>query len=263
MIARLQKLVRPFLLRRSKAEVLSELPDKEEHTLLFEFERNERERYLANAAMIRNQLAKEEKNEKNTIQILAMITRLRQLCQDARLVYENIDTLSSKLKGCMELIQSCIRAHKKILLFSSFTSMLELIIEELENEGIAYYLLTGAVSKEKRHQDVEQFQKDDTPIFLISLKAGGTGLNLTAAEVVIHFDPWWNLSAQNQATDRAYRIGQHNNVQVFQLIMKDTIEERIQELQAKKKDLADLFVATQDHNLLRAMSREELLELFM
>lgn len=263
MIARLQKLVRPFLLRRSKAEVLSELPDKEEHTLLFEFERKERERYLANASMIRKQLAKEEKKEKNAIQILAMITRLRQLCQDARLVYENVDTLSSKLKGCMELIQSCIRAHKKILLFSSFTSMLELIGEELEKEGIAYYLLTGAVSKEKRHHDVEQFQKDETPIFLISLKAGGTGLNLTAAEVVIHFDPWWNLSAQNQATDRAYRIGQHNNVQVFQLIMKDTIEERIQELQAKKRDLADLFVATQDHNLLHAMSREELLELFM
>ena len=140
--------------------------------------------------------------------------------------------------------------------------MLDLLKEELDKEGISYYLLTGSLAKEKRHTYVEKFQKDDTPVFLISLKAGGTGLNLTAAEVVIHFDPWWNLSAQNQATDRAYRIGQHNNVQVYQLIMKGTIEERIQELQNKKKDLADLFVATQSDNLLRSMSREELLSLF-
>lgn len=262
MTKRLQALVRPFLLRRSKQEVLNELPDKEEHTLFFEFEKKERALYLANAANIRMQITDEHEQRTNTIKVLALITRLRQLCQDARLVYENVDTASSKLKGCMELIHRCMRSNKKMLLFSSFTSMLELIAIELEKEGIRYYQLTGSVPKEKRHQTVEQFQKDDTPIFLISLKAGGTGLNLTAAEVVIHFDPWWNLSAQNQATDRAYRIGQHNNVQVFQLIMKDSIEERIQDLQAKKKDLADLFVTTQDHNLLRGMSREELLELF-
>ena len=140
--------------------------------------------------------------------------------------------------------------------------MLDLLAQELEKEGIRYYLLTGATAKEKRHADVERFQKDNTPLFMISLKAGGTGLNLTAAEVVIHFDPWWNLSAQNQATDRAHRIGQHNNVQVYQLIMKGTIEERIRHLQEKKKDLADLFVRTQNENLLRSMSKEELLSLF-
>ncbi|WP_075876625.1 DEAD/DEAH box helicase [Merdibacter massiliensis] len=262
MTMRLQQLVRPFLLRRTKQEVLKELPDKEEHTLFFEFEKKEKELYLANATRMREQIEKESNARNNSIEILSLITRLRQLCLDDRLVYENIEYNSSKLRGCMELIQNCIRAKKKILLFSSFTSMLDLLKEELDKEGISYYLLTGSLAKEKRHSYVEKFQKDDTPVFLISLKAGGTGLNLTAAEVVIHFDPWWNLSAQNQATDRAYRIGQHNNVQVYQLIMKGTIEERIQELQNKKKDLADLFVSTQSDNLLRSMSREELLSLF-
>lgn len=262
MTARLQRLVRPFLLRRTKQEVLSELPDKEEHILYFELEKKEKELYLANAANVRAKIEQQQTPTQDTIAILALITRLRQLCQDARLVYEDIDWISSKLRGCMELIRSCIRAQKKVLLFSSFTSMLDLLAQELEKEGIRYYLLTGATAKEKRHADVERFQKDDTPLFMISLKAGGTGLNLTAAEVVIHFDPWWNLSAQNQATDRAHRIGQHNNVQVYQLIMKGTIEERIRHLQEKKKDLADLFVRTQNENLLRSMSKEELLSLF-
>ena len=140
--------------------------------------------------------------------------------------------------------------------------MLDLIHQEMEKEGISCYVLTGSLPKEKRREYVETFQHDDTPVFMISLKAGGTGLNLTAADVVIHFDPWWNLSAQNQATDRAHRIGQHNNVQVYSLIMKGTIEEKIQDLQQKKSDLAQLFVNTQNTNLLRDMSREELLDLF-
>lgn len=262
MTARLQQLVQPFLLRRTKQEVLDELPDKEEHTLFFEFEKKEKELYLANAASAAKQIAQELDPAQDGIAILALITRLRQLCLDARLVYENIETPSGKLRGCMELIHSCIGARKKILLFSSFTSMLELVRKELENAEIPYFLLTGATPKEQRHRDIERFQNDDTPLYLISLKAGGTGLNLTAAEVVIHFDPWWNLSAQNQATDRAHRIGQHHNVQVYRLIMKHSIEEQIQKLQEKKKELAQLFVHTQRENLLKAMSREELLALF-
>ena len=259
---RLQRLVRPFLLRRTKQEVLQELPDKEEHVLQFHFDQKERELYLANAAGIRQEIENGLNTSRDSIAILALITRLRQLCQDARLVYENADWISSKLQGCMELVRSCIQAGHKILLFSSFTSMLDLIREEMEKEGISCYVLTGSLPKEKRREYVEAFQHDDTPVFMISLKAGGTGLNLTAADVVIHFDPWWNLSAQNQATDRAHRIGQHNNVQVYSLIMKGTIEEKIQELQQKKSDLAQLFVNTQNTNLLRDMSREELLDLF-
>lgn len=259
---RLQRLVRPFLLRRTKQEVLQELPDKEEHVLQFHFDQKERELYLANAAGIRQEIENGLDTSRDSIAILALITRLRQLCQDARLVYENADWISSKLQGCMELVRSCIQAGHKILLFSSFTSMLDLIREEMEKEGISCYVLTGSLPKEKRREYVEAFQHDDTPVFMISLKAGGTGLNLTAADVVIHFDPWWNLSAQNQATDRAHRIGQHNNVQVYSLIMKGTIEEKIQELQQKKSDLAQLFVNTQNTNLLRDMSREELLDLF-
>lgn len=261
-ISALQRLVRPFLLRRTKKEVLEELPDKEEHVLYFHLDKKERALYAANAANVRDRVESEMNGGQDKIVILSLIMRLRQICQDARLIYENVDWVSSKLRGCMELIQSCIRNHKKVLLFSSFTSMLELIRQELEKESISYYLLTGSVQKEKRQEYVDRFQQDDTPVFMISLKAGGTGLNLTAAEVVIHFDPWWNISAQNQATDRAYRIGQHNNVQVYNLIMKDTIEERIQTLQAKKKDLAELFVNTQNTNILRSLSKEELLELF-
>ena len=131
----------------------------------------------------------------------------------------------------------------------------------LDKQKLPYYMLTGSTNKEKRREMVEAFQKDDTPIFLISLKAGGTGLNLTAAEAVIHIDPWWNVSAQNQATDRAHRIGQNANVQVYRMIMKDSIEEKIEKLQQQKKDLADNFVEGNDGSL-STMSKADILDLF-
>ena len=151
-------------------------------------------------------------------------------------VYDNIDQPSSKLKACMELIKTMQENKQKVLLFSSFTSVLDLIAEECQKAGITYYMLTGSTNKEDRRELVSRFQKDDTTLFLISLKAGGTGLNLTSAENVIHYDPWWNVSAQNQATDRAYRIGQKSNVQVFNLVMKDSVEEKIIEMQKRKKN---------------------------
>ena len=122
-------------------------------------------------------------------------------------------------------------------------------------------MITGAVDKKKRKEEVDAFQSDDSDVFLISLKAGGTGLNLTKAQAVIHFDPWWNVSAQNQATDRAYRIGQKNNVQVFNLVMKDSVEEKIIELQKRKKELADMFVENNSGGLSQ-MSKEDILSLF-
>ena len=143
----------------------------------------------------------------------------------------------------MELVANGAAGGHKILLFSQFASMLALIRERLETVGIGSYLLTGDTPKEERLRMVDSFQKDGTPVFLISLKAGGTGLNLTAADMVIHYDPWWNVAAQNQATDRAHRIGQEKQVMVYKLITSDTIEENILKLQEAKKDLADQIVS--------------------
>lgn len=143
----------------------------------------------------------------------------------------------------MEIIRNARAAKSQVLLFSQFTRVLEVIQEHLEQEKIGYYLLTGSTSKEKRAKMVEDFNQDKTPVFLISLKAGGTGLNLTAASIVIHFDPWWNVAAQNQATDRAHRIGQKQVVTVYKLIMKNTLEEKILRLQERKAQLSDDIIS--------------------
>lgn len=259
---KLKKLVAPFVLRRNKKEVLRELPDKIEQNYIIDFSEEENKLYVAHLAQVNRELS-QMVNMKSTdkITILAMLTKLRQLCCEPRLVFENIHEPSSKLKACIHLIQTLKENKQKVLLFSSFTSMLELIADELYKEGISYYILTGATNKEERRELVERFQNDSTTVFLISLKAGGTGLNLTSAEAVIHYDPWWNQSAQNQATDRAYRIGQRKKVQVFKLVMKNSIEEKIQKLQLMKKELADMFVENNETNLAK-MSKEELLSLF-
>jgi len=258
----LKKLISPFILRRRKQEVLTELPDKIETTLPIEFSEDEKKLYLANLSQVNVELqAKLEMEEANSILILAMLTKLRQICCEPRVLYEDIKEQSSKVAACMDLILRLRENEKKILLFSSFTSVLDLIATALRAERISYYVLTGSTDKVKRRALVAQFQEDDTGVFLISLKAGGTGLNLTAAEAVIHFDPWWNMSAQNQATDRAHRIGQERTVQVFKLIMKDSIEEKIQLLQEAKKDLADAFVEGND-GAITSMSREDIMELF-
>ena len=168
--------------------------------------------------------------------------RLRQICCDPRLCYGNYKAGSAKLKTCMDLIRTGVEGEHKILLFSQFTSMLDLIEEELKKEGIECYKLTGATPKEERIQMVSRFHQNEVPVFLISLKAGGTGLNLTAADIVIHYDPWWNVAAQNQATDRTHRIGQEKQVMVYKLITSDTIEENILNLQEAKRNLADQIV---------------------
>jgi len=260
--AALKRLISPFILRRRKQDVLKELPDKIETTLPIEFNEDEKKLYLANLSQVNIELQEQlQLNQNNSIAILAMLTRLRQICCEPRILYENIIDQSSKINACMELIIQLRASGKKILLFSSFTSVLNLISDALNHEGISHYKLTGSTDKVKRRDLVAKFQEDDTGVFLISLKAGGTGLNLTAAEAVIHFDPWWNMSAQNQATDRAHRIGQENTVQVFKLIMKDSIEEKIQQLQEAKKDLADAFVEGNDGTI-TSMSREDIMELF-
>lgn len=259
---RLQKMIRPFVLRRLKRDVLKDLPDKLEKDMFSPLESEQKELYEAHTERLRLMLGMQSDAEFRTskLQILAEITRLRQICCYPGLVYEGYKGNSSKLEMCMELIQNAVNGGHKILLFSQFTTMLEVLAEHLKKAKISFYMLTGATSKEKRAKLVQAFNKDETSVFCISLKAGGTGLNLTAADIVIHYDPWWNLAVQNQATDRAHRIGQQNVVSVYRLFMKDTIEERIRTLQEKKRELADEILSGEGISQ-ALISREEVLEL--
>ena len=171
-----------------------------------------------------------------------MLTKLRQLCCHPSLVYPDYNGNSAKLDTCLELLSSATDGGHKVLVFSQFTTMLDVIRNKLVEMGISHYILKGDTPKTERMRLVNRFNADDTQVFLISLKAGGTGLNLTGADVVIHYDPWWNESVMNQATDRAYRIGQNRSVQVYKLIMKNTLEEKIMKLQEKKSALSSLMV---------------------
>ena len=199
--------------------------------------------------------------QENKLQILAELTKLRQICCDPSLVYENYNKESAKLITCVNYIENGISSGHKILLFSQFTTMLDILKEKLQQNNLRVFMLTGSTSKKKRRELVEAFQEGGADVFLISLKAGGTGLNLTAADIVIHYDPWWNVAAQNQATDRAHRIGQKNKVNVIKLIAKNSIEERILKLQEKKKELADKIISG-EHTSLSSFTKEDLLELF-
>lgn len=256
----LKAMISPFVLRRTKKQVLKELPDKVEKTITIEFESAERKLYLAHLAAANKQL-KTLDGKSDRIQILAMLTRLRQICCEPRMAFDNIKRVSSKMEACLDIIDNYKENGKKVIVFSSFKTALELIADELDKRGVKYHMLTGSTNKIKRKEYVDAFQHDDSTVFLISLKAGGTGLNLTAAEGVIHFDPWWNMSAQSQATDRAHRIGQKNTVFVYKLIMADSIEEKIQKLQEAKKNLADTFVEGNDGRI-TSMTTDEIMSLF-
>ncbi|MEY8338749.1 DEAD/DEAH box helicase [Lachnospiraceae bacterium 62-35] len=259
-LLRLRKMTGPFILRRLKAEVLKELPEKLETVVYSLFEKEQRELYAANASLLKKQLEEGGTAGKDKMQILSGLTRLRQICCDPALCYQNYHGESAKLETCVDLIKNGVSGGHKILLFSQFTSMLEIIGRRLRKEEIDYHVLTGETPKEERLKVVDSFHRDDVPVFLISLKAGGTGLNLTAADVVIHYDPWWNVAAQNQATDRVYRIGQEKKVSVFKLITKNTIEENILFLQESKKELAEQII-TEGTISLASLGKEELMEL--
>ena len=259
---RLRRMIRPFILRRLKKEVLKELPDKLEEVVYSRMETAQREIYEARVQRLLDSLSKQSQEEYRVgkLQILAELTHLRQLCCDPSLVYENYNGGAAKVDTCVELVNNAVEAGNKVLLFSQFTSMLDIIRRRLDEEGIGYYILTGSTSKEKRNELVKSFNGDRPPVFLISLKAGGTGLNLTAASIVIHFDPWWNQAAQNQATDRAHRIGQQQVVTVYKLIMKDTLEEKILEMQERKAGLSEEIMA--DGSISEVIgSKEEFMEI--
>ena len=257
---RLKRMVAPFVLRRKKEDVLQDLPDKLEEVRYADMDCKQRQLYDAEVLRMRRTLERQDEADfrKSKIQILAALTKIRQLCCDPLLCYSGYDGSSAKKDACMQLVESLVDGGHKALLFSQFTSMLELIEGELKARGIAYYKITGATAKKQRLALVNEFNQNDVPLFLISLKAGGTGLNLTGADVVIHYDPWWNTAAQDQATDRAHRIGQTKIVTVYKLIVKDTIEEKIQEMQEKKKTLADAILSGESMES-SEITREDLL----
>ena len=210
------------------------------------------------------QKLKEKQQIKNKITVFSYLTRLRQLCLDPSIVIEDYKGKSAKTDACLEIIKEYTEENNKILVFSQFTSVLKNLAKKLDKKKLKYYYLDGSTKAMDRINLVNDFNNnDEVKVFLISLKAGGTGLNLTSANTVIHFDPWWNPSVENQASDRAHRIGQRNVVEVIKLITKGTIEEKIIELQNKKKELIDNMIDgnLSDNNVLRSLSEDEIMNL--
>lgn len=244
-ISHLKRQVKPFILRRRKEDVTKELPPKITNNIYVDLSKKEKEVYAAVVAKTKKEmddLIKDGGFNKSKMVILSLLTRLRQLCIDPHILFENYDGTSSKIDSLIDLIKELTLNGHKILLFTSFKTALDIVKKRLDRESISSYTIAGDVPSKKRQELVDSFNKDNTSVFLIMLKAGGTGLNLTAADVVIHLDPWWNPQAEEQATDRTHRIGQTKTVEVIKLICKGTIEEKIIELQEKKKKLSDAIL---------------------
>ncbi len=239
----LRRIIQPFILRRTKADVLSELPEKEDITRRITLTDSERMEYEA----LRIQAQKElEAEDKVTVSLLSNITRLREAACSLSLVDKSITTVSSKLEDMRQLVQQIVEGSNSVLVFSQFTSFLAQARRVLDEDKTDYFYLDGTTPIAQRQKMVEAFQRGEKPVFLISLKAGGLGLNLTNANYIIHLDPWWNPAIEQQATDRAYRIGQHRNVTVYHLIAADTIEEKILRLHQTKRDLSDSLLEGTD-----------------
>ncbi len=239
----LKKRVQPFILRRTKKDVLTELPSKTEEIYYCKMEGKQEEIYKTYVEKIKNDLQQDGPH------VLALITRLRQICISPRLLFEE-DIPSAKLNLALELITRAISSNHRILIFSQFSSIIPILASMLESEGISYYSLDGKTPSQKRIELVNDFNRNQRiQVFLISLKAGGTGLNLTGADMVIHLDPWWNVSVEHQATDRAYRIGQTKNVHVLKLVCMNSIEEKVMLLQHLKNTLADQILKNEKLSL--------------
>jgi superfamily II DNA or RNA helicase len=263
---RLRATIHPFILRRTKSEVAKDLPEKIETDQVCELTGEQAALYQAVLKEVRAQVMGEVERQglaKSQIQILAGLTRLRQAACDPRLLglpRDFTDDDSGKLAALRDLVQTCVAGGHRVLVFSQFVTMLSLIKKALDEDGVPYEYLDG--STKDRQARVENFQRDDgPPIFLISLKAGGSGLNLTAADTVIHFDPWWNPAVEDQATDRAHRIGQTKVVTMYRLIAKGTIEEKMLELGGKKRELVGA-VLTEDVGGAKKLTKADLEDLF-
>ncbi len=264
----LKSLITPFILRRLKEDVLSELPEKLEKKYLVEMKGKQKQLYSFYVKAIKNELnanKSSEKSGKNKINLFAYLTKLREICLDPSMVVPDYKGESSKLTVVKEIVKDASESGKKILLFSQFTSVLKKIEEDFKKEDISYLYLDGETSAKERVERVKKFNEDSNiKVFLISLKAGGVGLNLTSASVVIHFDPWWNPAVEDQATDRAHRFGQENKVEVIKLVAKDTIEEKIVLMQEDKRELIQSLMdgKTMDGKGLKRLTEEEISKLF-
>ncbi len=266
-LSNLNSQIKPFILRRKKKDVVKDLPDKIENNIYVNLDPEQKKLYIAESNKTRKELDEIIENEgfkKGSFKILQLLTKLRQLCISPNIIYENYKGKSAKIEELINITKQMIENGHKILLFTSFKTALDLVNKEFTNHNISTYVIDGSVSSKKRMELVNNFNKNDTNVFLITLKSGGTGLNLTSADIVIHLDLWWNPQVENQATDRAHRIGQTKSVEVVKLICKGTIEERILELQNKKKILSDALIEGEgrDQNIISKLSEEDIKNLF-
>ncbi|MBE6053150.1 MAG: ATP-dependent helicase [Clostridium sartagoforme] len=262
----LNKLIKPFILRRYKKDVIKELPTKIEKKLLVSMSEEQEKTYAIYSDYAKNLIEKKVKDDdlKNSkIEILSYITKLRQICLDPSVLINDYIGDSGKIEALIEILSQSIEEGHKILVFSQFTSVLRNISNRLDLEKISYSYLDGSIPSEKRIKIIDEFNKGSNSVFLISLKAGGTGLNLTSADIVIHFDPWWNPAVEDQATDRAHRFGQKNIVEVIKLIAKNSIEEKIVNLQDEKRKLIDKLIDNNmDASNFNSLSEDDILSLF-
>ena len=263
----LNKLINPFILRRYKKDVLKELPPKIEKTFIIPMcdeQKKVYETYSKHVREIIENKVRDNEFKNSKIEILSYITKLRQIALDPSIVMEDYKGSSGKIEALMDIINSSISGGHKILLFSQFTTILKRIENIFINNNISYNYLDGSTPSNKRNTIVDNFNNNDKSVFIISLKAGGTGLNITSGDIVIHFDPWWNPAVEDQATDRAHRIGQKKVVEVIKLISEGTVEEYIINLQEKKKDLINKVLTDNNHlgEIMTNLSEDEILSLF-
>lgn len=264
LIKGLSKQINPFILRRKKQDVVKELPDKLINDIYIELKDEQKKLYVAELERVKEEMKKIIETEgmnKARFLILQLLTKLRQICIDPSIVYDNYKDGSNKLEQLESIVNEYIKNNHKILIFSSFKTALNIVKEKLNKAKIKTYMIDGSVPAKDRIEMVDNFNNnDDVKVFLIMLKSGGTGLNLATADVVIHLDLWWNPQAENQATDRAHRIGQKNTVEVIHLITKGTIEEKILELQNKKRILSDKLIdgEIRDKNILSELTKEDI-----
>ncbi|WP_346024843.1 DEAD/DEAH box helicase [Alkalibacterium indicireducens] len=262
--SRISAKIKPFILRRLKRDVLDDLPEKTETTEYIELSDNQKRLYQTQHAAIKQEiktLIDTDELNANRIKVLAGMTRLRQICCDPRLVMPNFEGASSKLERLMEYLEEARANGKRVVLFSQFTSMLKIIRERLDAIDVDYHYLDGQTKNEDRLHLTTRFNTGEKDLFLISLKAGGTGLNLTGGDTVILYDSWWNPAIEDQAADRVHRFGQKKSVQIIRLITTGTIEERINDLQEKKRELIDSVITKGNTQTLNSLSTEEVLTL--
>ena len=261
-IHNLREIIAPFLLRRTKKEVLTELPDKIESNMVVTLSNEQKQLYMSYIKKAKSEMKKFNENENNRMKILAILTKLRQICNSPTLFKEDYKGEVAKLEVLRDLMPDIIENGHRLLIFSQFVGTLKEIEKELENMGIEYFYIDGSVKSKERVDICNKFNAGERQVVLISLKAGGTGLNLVGADVVIHYDPWWNIAVENQASDRAYRIGQKKSVQVIKLVTEGTIEEKIIKIQESKRKLSENLLENKDgEKVLFEMSDKELMEL--